>query len=83
MWMQLKSRTSLASVAAGLKNALRSTTRRRNMRTVNQFEATYRIPREFSRFRQAIIYAEDACAAVRLAIVLGSGAQLVGIRKVA
>jgi hypothetical protein len=49
----------------------------------NQFEATYRIPREFSRFRQAIIYAEDACAAVHLAIVLGSGAQLVGIRKVA
>jgi hypothetical protein len=83
MWMQLKSRTSFASVAAGLKNALRSTTRRRNMQTVNQFEATYRIPREFSRFRQAIIYAEDACAAVHSAIVLSSGAQLVGIRKVA
>ena len=30
------------------------------MQTVNQFEATYRIPREFSRFRQAIIHAEDA-----------------------
>ena len=33
------------------------------MPTVNQFEATYRIPREFSRFRQAIIYVEDASAA--------------------
>ncbi len=53
------------------------------MQTINQFEATYRIPREFSRFRQAIIYAEDACAAVHLAIVLSSGAQLVGIRQVA
>jgi hypothetical protein len=53
------------------------------MQTVNQFEATYRIPREFSRFLQAIIYAEDACAAVDLAIVLSSGAQLVGIRQVA
>ncbi len=37
----------------------------------------------FSRFRQAIIHAEDACAAVHLAIVLSSGAQLVGIRQVA
>jgi hypothetical protein len=53
------------------------------MQTVNQFEAIYRIPRELSRFRQAIVYAEDACAAVRLAIVLSSGAQLVAIRKVA
>ena len=53
------------------------------MQTVNQFEATYRIPREFSRFRRAIICAEDACAAVHLAIVLGSDARLVGIRKVA
>jgi hypothetical protein len=53
------------------------------MEKKSQFEATYRIPREFSRFRQAILYAEDACAAVRLAIVLSSGAQLVGIRKVA
>jgi hypothetical protein len=53
------------------------------MQTVNQFEATYRLPRGFSRFRQAIIYAEDARAAVHLAIVLSSGAQLVGVRQVA
>ena len=47
-----------------------------------QFEATYRIARTFARFRTAIILAEDAIAATHLAIVLSSGAQLVGIRRV-
>jgi hypothetical protein len=50
---------------------------------VTQFEATYRITRTFSRFRTAIILAEDAIAATHLAIVLSSGAQLVGIRRLA
>jgi hypothetical protein len=48
-----------------------------------QFEATYRIPREFARFRTAILQAQDAVAATHLALVLSSGAQLVGIRRVA
>jgi len=43
-----------------------------------QFEATYRIARTFARFRTAIILEEDT----HLAIVLSSGAQLVGIRRV-
>jgi hypothetical protein len=47
------------------------------------FEATYRIAREFARFRTQVIRAEDAIAATHLAIVLSSGAQLVGIRRLA
>lgn len=52
------------------------------MNPLQMFEATYRIPRAFARFREARIQAEDAISATHLAIVLSSGAQLVGIRRI-